>query len=638
MISNLFAVVAVVALIFISIFMVWSLKTQHLKLLHKLYMALAICYAVWVLALLIMKFVDANNSSVLFCLDAVTNSTGPLMPALYLCIALAFLGDWEKMPARAWGLFVVPLLSSIVVWTNPLHHLQYRVFSVIKSEIVFGPYSLVSGAYCYICILIAMFLMIRYALQNRIRMYVLQCIVFALGGVCPLIVSVASTFTSKLPITATPMSFMTTVILNGIAIYCLHIFDIKPMATQLVLDSISDAYLILSDGGRIVSFNRPFFQIFSPKYRVREGAFLKDFILEEDMGPGINNNSNTAIYDLTSAAESCRSSLSTIFYEQSIIVREKDAAVKRYFITEVSPVILKRRYAGCIVIFKDVTQLKNSMQELQESQTRMMEQERLAFLGQMIGGLAHNLKTPIMSISGCASSVEALVEECRESLGDEEVTEQDYREILGEMEEWLKKIHESSSYMSEVITAIKGQATTVVTGAEAEFTIDELFKRVTLLMRHELYTSKNTLTIEYGGERGTLIRGDINGLIQVLDNFISNATYAQYGKGKIVLGVTREQEYLKIYVKDNGPGVSSQVKGRLFREMVTSKGMRGTGLGLYISQAIVHGNFGGNLWYEDNPEGGAIFGMSIPLERIATKEGKFGGLQNEKKEAGIRTE
>ena len=53
------------------------------------------------------------------------------------------------------------------------------------------------------------------------------------------------------------------------------------------------------------------------------------------------------------------------------------------------------------------------MQQLRDSQARMMEQERLASLGQMIGGLAHNLKTPIMSISGCISAVENLVEECR---------------------------------------------------------------------------------------------------------------------------------------------------------------------------------------------------------------------------------
>ena len=105
MISNLFAVFAVIALVFIGVFIIWSLKTQHLKLLHKLYMALAICYAVWVLALLIMKFVDQDNTYVLFCLDAVTNSTGPLMPALYLCIALAFLGGLAETAGQSMGAF-----------------------------------------------------------------------------------------------------------------------------------------------------------------------------------------------------------------------------------------------------------------------------------------------------------------------------------------------------------------------------------------------------------------------------------------------------------------------------------------------------------------------------------------------------
>ena len=68
------------------------------------------------------------------------------------------------------------------------------------------------------------------------------------------------------------------------------------------------------------------------------------------------------------------------------------------------------------------------------------------------------------------------------------------------------------------------------------------------------------------------------------------------------------------------------MKQRLFREMVTSKGTQGTGLGLYISQAVVHGNFGGTLWHEDNPEGGSIFGMSIPIDRIVlSKDVPMGG-------------
>ena len=60
----------------------------------------------------------------------------------------------------------------------------------------------------------------------------------------------------------------------------------------------------------------------------------------------------------------------------------------------------------------------------------------------MIGGLAHNLKTPVMSVSGCISAVEALVDECSESLGDPQVTEEDFREIYGEMKDWFQKMRE----------------------------------------------------------------------------------------------------------------------------------------------------------------------------------------------------
>ena len=621
MISDLFAVIAVALLICLVIFIIWSIKTQHLRLIHKLYIALALSYGVWISALLVMKFVDPSNTLLLFQLDAVTNSTGSITPTLYLCISLAFLKNWEKMPRKGWLLFVIPALNSLVVWTNPLHHLQYKVFSIVKIEVVFGPYMMVSGSYCYICLILAIVLMINFARRNPTRLYILQCSLFALSGLCPLAVSLVSTVTSALSITATPLSFLPVILSNGVAIYRLHILDIKPLATQLVMNSISDAYLILSDNGLVISYNQPFAEIFTTHSGLTEGSRLLDFEVKD------GDSAGSVVYNLITSVESSRTAMTTISYEQPIITGEGKNIYKAYYIVEISPVILNSQFSGNVVLFKDVTQLKNSMQKLQDNQARMMEQERLAFLGQMIGGLAHNLKTPIMGISGCVSSAQALVEECRMSLDDDQVTREDYLEMFDEIEGWFQKIRESSAYMSDIITAIKGQATTVVSSEDSFFTIDELFKRVTLLMRHELFSSHSQLDIEYNNERNTAIRGDINNLIQVLDNFISNSVYARRENVTIKLGVMRDEENLKIYVKDNGPGVSPKVKERLFKEMVTSKGTQGTGLGLYISQAVVHGNFGGNLWHEDNPEGGAIFGMSIPLERTKSSTGiSIGGV------------
>jgi len=610
MISNTFVGFAAVALVLITAFLFWIRKTQEIRLLHKLYTLLALSYVVWILALVVMRYVDGTNTDALFALDALTNTTGSLTPTLYLCISLAFLNDWEKLPKKVWFLFGFTAFNSLVVWTNPLHHLQYKVFSVIKSEVVFGPYMFVSGSFCYICLVASIVIMVNFARKNRnSKIYVRQCLFFALGGIAPLVVSTISTMTTSLPITATPVSFIFTIVFNGAGIYKLHMLDIKPMATQLVLDTISDSYLILSDKGLVISYNKPFAETFAARYSLREGSYLREFRSQDASA------SSAVVYNLLAAVDSCRESQSVISYEQAITAPAGRGTQRNYYITEVSPVLLSGRLSGFVVIYKDVTQIKNSMQELQDSQARMMEQERLAFLGQMIGGLAHNLKTPIMSISGCISSGYALVDECRASLDDPQVVREDYLEMYDEMEGWFKKMQEATAYMSEIISAIKGQATTATNIESSIFTVDELFKRVEILMRHELKRTRHVLKIEYNEQQNTAIHGDINNLIQVLDNLISNAIQAQEMPGEIVLGAGADQEYLKICVKDRGPGVSEQARSRLFKEMFTSKGIHGTGLGLYISQAVLHGNFGGTLWYEDNPGGGAIFGMSIPLER-----------------------
>ena len=390
MISSTFAISAVVILVCLVVFIRWSIKTQHLRLIHKLYIALALSYGIWVLALLLMKFVDPSNINALFVLDAFTNSSGSITPTLYLCISLAFLKNWEKMPEKAWLLFIIPALNSLVVWTNPLHHLQYEVFSIVKSEVVFGPYMMVSGTYCYLCLVLAIALMINFARRNPTRLYILQCSFFAVGGLFPLAVSIISTATSRLPITATPLSFLGLIVFNGIAIYRLHMLDIKPMATMLVMNSISDAYVILSNNNLVISYNKPFSDTFATRYSLFEGSYLQNFEMKDD------DSGSSVIYNLLTAVNSARTAMTTISYEQSIITGEGKNVYKAYYIAEISPIFINNTYSGSMVLFKDVTQLKNSMQKLQDNQARMMEQERLAFLGQMISGLAHNLKTPIM--------------------------------------------------------------------------------------------------------------------------------------------------------------------------------------------------------------------------------------------------
>ena len=148
-------------------------------------------------------------------------------------------------------------------------------------------------------------------------------------------------------------------------------------------------------------------------------------------------------------------------------------------------------------------------------------------------------------------------------------------------------------------------------------------------MRHELQGGRCKLITEVDipdiSDREIYIHGDINNLVQVINNLISNAVYAQIpdGNHNIVIRVEKDEENLFLRVIDWGSGIKQEVKNRLFRQMITSKGNKGTGLGVYISHAVIRGKFGGDISVADNPEGGSIFTIQLPLEIVTIKQSEF---------------
>ena len=385
---------------------------------------------------------------------------------------------------------------------------------------------------------------------------------------------------------------------------------------QRVLDWISDGYLVVSENGLVINCNLPFREMFGKQFGISENVYLQDSVEDSDL------ESKTGLYNLITSIESCRKTRSSISYEQAIITGSGESLKKLYYMVDITPLIIESRIEGFVAIFKDVTKVKESMQRLQDSQNRMMEQERLASLGQMVGGLAHNLKTPIMSISGSVSAMENLITECKTSVGDPDVTDDDYKEIYAEMDTWIGRLREACAYMSDIITAVKGQAKNMSTSEETEFSLEELFKRVSLLLRHEFLRSGCKMEIENHIPQDIYLTGDINNLVQVMNNLVNNAIDAECTaeRKEIIIEIQKDHKFLQLAVKDFGTGVSPKVKDRLFKQMITSKGTAGTGLGVFISNAVIRGKFGGEMWMTDNPEGGAVFWISIPLERVTFKD------------------
>ena len=257
----------------------------------------------------------------------------------------------------------------------------------------------------------------------------------------------------------------------------------------------------------------------------------------------------------------------------------------------------------------------NNIEKIHENQNMLMESERLASLGQLIGGIAHNLKTPIMSTSGAIEGLSDLIKEYDSSIDDPEVNSKDHHDIARDMNEWIAKMREYIAYMSDIITAVKGQAVTLSESDAVHFTLDELVKRVDILMKHELKNAIVYLNIGIKTDEKTILNGDINSLVQVINNMISNSIQAYNGKPeqKIDLIIDKKDDNIIIAVRDYASGLPKKVQEKLFKEMITTKGKNGTGLGLYMSYSTIRAHFNGDIKFETEEGKGTTFYIILPL-------------------------
>lgn len=281
------------------------------------------------------------------------------------------------------------------------------------------------------------------------------------------------------------------------------------------------------------------------------------------------------------------------------------------------PVVSNDEIGDLVIAFNDIQKLNNEqIEDIHNKQNMLIERERLASLGQMVGGIAHSLKTPIFSISGGVTELTDLVNEFDASIGNPTVNEQDMHEIAKDMSTWLQKIRNQVSYMSEVITTVKGQAVSLSGDDTVEFTINELFNHTNILMKHELQSALVTLNIINKVDDTTILRGNINSLVQVLNNLISNAiqAYKKEPNKTIDLIAKKTDNIIIIKVKDYGPGIPDNIKEKLFKEMITTKGKDGTGLGVYMSYSMIKAKFNGDMKFETSKDG-TEFIIYLPIKR-----------------------
>lgn len=253
-----------------------------------------------------------------------------------------------------------------------------------------------------------------------------------------------------------------------------------------------------------------------------------------------------------------------------------------------------------------VLELQLTQQELQarisaqrEAEIRLIQAAKLAAVGEMAAGIAHELNNPLTSVVGFTE------------LALEDVPlDSSLRHDLGMV---LKEAHRASSVVRRLLDFAR-QSETVRVNAD----INELVEDVILLSRHMMQSGNVQLVTHYG-ENLHWVQVDRNQIKQVVINLINNAIYAMPNGGKISVKTSEESRYgrrwLTLSIQDTGVGIPSENLERIFEPFFTTRGDRGgTGLGLSVTYGIVT-DHGGMIEVESQVNVGSTFVVWLPLDK-----------------------
>jgi len=249
--------------------------------------------------------------------------------------------------------------------------------------------------------------------------------------------------------------------------------------------------------------------------------------------------------------------------------------------------------SGVIVSVRDITVERKLEQQIIQS-------ERLAAMGQMIGGFAHELNNPLTSIMGVA-----------DLLQEGEKAEPTRRQLL--------MLQQQAKRAADIVQNLMYFSRPPAPG-RVSVDLNELVQRT--LHLHAYSLRKNNVTVHFVPERSLpSVTGDSHQLMQIFLNLILNAEQAMRearDQGTLRIRLERHSNSVVATFQDDGPGIPAEVLPNIFDPFYTTKRPgRGTGLGLSICKAILR-EHGGEIEANSGPEGGAVFRVTLPVKGLGS--------------------
>jgi signal transduction histidine kinase len=277
---------------------------------------------------------------------------------------------------------------------------------------------------------------------------------------------------------------------------------------------------------------------------------------------------------------------------------EKDVEIVSY-LADIAYVIIERKRAEEEIRMLNAgleKRVEERTAELREAHEKLLRQERLAVLGQLAGGVGHELRNPLAVMTNAVYFLRLIQPDA-----DEKVKE--YHRIL---ENEIKNAE-------KIIRDLLDYARVPSTDRRPVKPYDLAAAAIERFPAPENIAVNMDIPLDL-----PFVRVDQRQIIQVLGNIFENAYQAMPGGGTMTVSAREKGDEVVIRVTDTGPGIASENLGRIFEPLFTTK-TRGIGLGLAVSRKLTKAN-DGRLEAESEPGKGSTFALVLPLEK---KEGRL---------------
>lgn len=262
-------------------------------------------------------------------------------------------------------------------------------------------------------------------------------------------------------------------------------------------------------------------------------------------------------------------------------------------------------------------QLQQSLDDLTLAKDQLVQSEKMASLGQLVAGVAHEVNTPL---GICVTSITALkekVDTLKKAVEDQELTKSQLSDTLDLLSEYQQIIERSLNKSVELIRGFKSVAVEQHTDPELKINLAQHVNDVVNTVKTMFKRKKYHINIELD-EQFEFVTFP-SAWNQILTNFLMNSHIHGFegrDDGDISIKFTENNGYLTLLYQDNGHGISADVKKTIFDPFVTTKrGQGGSGLGLNIVFNLVHSKLGGTITCPDVATG-CCFKVKVPVEFV----------------------